>query len=76
MRVEKCSDGRFVVVRGDANAPQYFSFYIDADRTSWSKYLEQAHKNITLSGADETVAEIRRRAQIRRSARLKPKEQK
>jgi hypothetical protein len=68
MRVEKCSDGRFVVVRGDVNAPQYFSFYVDADRSSWSKYLSQAHKNVTLTGADETMAEIRRRTQIRRNA--------
>lgn len=69
MRVEKTSDRRFVVVRGDANRPQYFSFYVDDDRSSWTKYIEQAHKNITLAGADETMQELRRRAQIGRDRR-------
>ena len=68
MRVEKCSDGQFVVARGDENRPQYFSFYVDGDKTSWTKYIEQAHKHATVSSADETIDHVRHRAQMRRDA--------
>lgn len=68
MRVEKTSDRQFVVMRGDVNKPQYFSFYIDGDKSSWTKYLSQAHKHATLLAADETMQRIRHRAQVRRDA--------
>jgi hypothetical protein len=68
MRIEKTSDRQFVVVRGDTNRPQYFSFYIDGDKSSWTKYVEWAHKHATLSSAEATLDHIRDRERNRRKS--------
>lgn len=66
MRVSETSEGQFVVARGGEYRPQYFSFYIDHDSSSWTKYIEQAHKHATRASATETIHRLRHRAQLRR----------
>lgn len=65
MRIEKINN-QFVIVRGDENRPQYFSFYIDGDKSSWTKYKEQAHKHISEVSAAATLDTIRWRQRQRR----------
>lgn len=66
MRIGKTSDRQFVVIRGPENWPQYFSFYVDDDKSSWTKYIEQAHKHTTLTSAETTLVMLRQRERIRR----------
>lgn len=65
MRIKALND-RFVVVRGDEHEPQYFSFFVDADRSSWSKFSAQAHKYIIRTSAAETIQHLRLRQRNRR----------
>lgn len=66
MRVEIIGD-KFVVVRGDGNRPQYFSFFVDTDRSSWSKFSGQARNHATRTDAEDTIKRLRSRQQDRRT---------
>lgn len=69
MRVEKHHTGWWVVVRGDENYPQYFAFFVDADRSAWSKWITQAARYSTREAADKTAQQIRERNRARRKNR-------
>lgn len=73
MRIEKVN-GKFVIVRGDENRPQYFSFFVDFNRSSWTKYGEQAHKHETRTSAENTLERLRFRQRDRRETATRTKQ--
>jgi hypothetical protein len=50
-------DDGYVIRRGVA----YFSFFVDSDRSSWTRHLGSARRFPSKLDADECLAEIRRR---------------
>lgn len=65
MRIEKVGE-RYVVARGDVHRPQYFSFYVDSNGSSWTKFSEQAHKHTTKESAATTIDNLRKRVLSKR----------
>ncbi len=68
MRIEQL-DGKYVICRGDAYRPSYFSFYVGADRSAWSIHEFQAQRYATEAAAQEGIAALRQRDKTRRQRR-------
>lgn len=62
-------DGKFVVWRGDENRPSYFGFFVDGDKSSWTRYASGAAHFQTKEAALEAIEKLRARAKSRRQAR-------
>jgi hypothetical protein len=69
MRVDKYGD-YFVIKRGK-DQPQFFSFCVDDDSSSWSRRFDNAQIYTTNAKAEERLADLRRRAKLARQRRLK-----
>ncbi len=67
MNVEQYGD-KYLVTRNSKN-PQYFSFYVDSDRISWSMHIWNAARFATATDARECIVEVRKRAQSKRGKR-------
>lgn len=70
MRIEQ-SEGWWIVARGKEYFPHYFSFFVDSDGTSWTKYFTRARKFITKQEAEDCLGSIRERQTYRRKERTK-----
>ena len=59
--------GWWVIVRGDETSPVYFSFFVDRDKTSWSRVFSQARRHGSKGEAEGCLSQIRERQQFRRA---------
>ena len=69
MRIERHKTGWWVVARGDADYPQFFSFFVDADRSAWSKWIDQAARYSNYEAAESAMQQLRERDRMRRATR-------
>ena len=63
-----CSTNRFVVERG-LRRVSHFVCFVDHDRVSWTTYRDGCHKFPSEQAAQDTLIEIRRRAELRRGGK-------
>lgn len=67
MKIERSIDGRsFFVYREMGGRRDYFSFYVDDDKSSWSQYPRQRQRFISRQEAADAIIELRRRKQLQR----------
>ena len=68
MRIEVSDDERsfFVFRNASGRARQYFSFYVDDDKSSWTEFESGRARFISRREAAEVIIELRRRANVRR----------
>lgn len=59
----------FVIFREREDRMQYFSFFVDGDKSSWSKNLWSACEFDTRKQAQEFIEHIKRRERERRASR-------
>ena len=65
MQVDEISSG-FVIVRGKERNV-FFSFFVDHDRSAWTKYSPGARIYQSKEKAEIDLRELRRHARVRRS---------
>lgn len=71
IQIEYEGKGYFVIAKGDEYRPSYFSFFVDADSTSWSnKGYFAARLFKTQPEAQECLGRIRQRERERHKRRL------
>lgn len=60
----------FVVIKGDEYRPSFFSFFVDYDKTSWSRIgYFNARLFASKEEAEECLIEIKKRERFRREAK-------
>lgn len=70
MRIEQSLD-RWIIVCGTGKRKSYFSFFVDDDRSSWTRvHPAQSDKFETEAGARRALGDLRTRSALRRKRRL------
>ena len=67
MKIEVSKDKRsFFVFREMGGRRDYFSFYVDDDKSSWTQFTHARQRFISRTEAAEAIVELRRRVALRR----------
>jgi hypothetical protein len=59
--------GKVLIYRESNYRRSYFSFWVGADKSSWTMLRESAHKFADTEKAEAAITEIKRRNKVRRA---------